>query len=170
MSGTGTPPPRKRDKVRRFFGRSREPSSAILTALQPPQSLSQSTLPAISDNRRRVGQQFLQRALERLDPEVQETIRKLNCHDEDITSTIARALAAANNRKRICEAKRWKWTIRGHEVFLQDVADKTIFWLDRFKAAGDIAVNADPIHAGLPWAGLRVILEVRCWYNLDEQC
>ena len=44
---------------------------------------------------------------------------------------------------------------------LGDEADKVLLWLDRFKSVGDIAVNADPIHAGLPWAGIRLLLEVR---------
>lgn len=42
---------------------------------------------------------------------------------------------------------------------LWDEADKVMLWLDRFKQVGDIAVNADPIHAGLPWAGIRLLLE-----------
>lgn len=33
-------------------------------------------------------------------------------------------------------------------------------WLDRLKQVGDIASNADPVHVGLPWAGIRVLLEV----------
>ena len=160
MSGPKTPPARKRDLVRRFLKPSREPSPATPTAQTPSQSFSQSTVIATYDNQLQSGHQFLQRALERLDPEVQETIRKLNCDNGSITSTIARVLVAANDQKRTCEAKRWKWRIRGHEVDLQAVADKTILWLERFKAVGDIAVNADPIHAGLPWAGLRLILEV----------
>jgi hypothetical protein len=47
-----------------------------------------------------------------------------------------------------------------HTFKLQDEADKVILWLDRFKQVGDIAVNADQIHAGLPWAGIRLLLEV----------
>lgn len=50
--------------------------------------------------------------------------------------------------------------IRGRPVILREEADKVIVWLDRFKAVGDIAMNADPIHAGLPWAGIRLLLEV----------
>ena len=161
MSGTGTLPSRKWDKWRRLFKPSREPS-LVTPAVQPPsQGLSQTALPANSCNQQQPGEQFLARALERLDPEIQATIRELNCHEGDVTSAIAQALAAASDQKRVCEGKRWRWKVRGHEVFLQDVADKTIFWLDRFKAAGNIAVNADPIHAGLLWAGFRVILEVR---------
>jgi hypothetical protein len=33
-------------------------------------------------------------------------------------------------------------------------------WLDRFKQVGDVASNADPVHVGLPWAGIRVLLDV----------
>jgi hypothetical protein len=46
-------------------------------------------------------------------------------------------------------------------VTLQDEVDKVISFLDRIKDVGDLAVNADPIHAGLPWAGIRLLLEVR---------
>lgn len=44
---------------------------------------------------------------------------------------------------------------------LREEADKVLLWLDRLKQVGDITVNADPIHAGLPWAGIRLLLEVR---------
>ncbi len=33
-------------------------------------------------------------------------------------------------------------------------------WLDKFKQVGDVAVNFDPQHAALPWAGIRLLLEV----------
>lgn len=33
-------------------------------------------------------------------------------------------------------------------------------WLDRFKQVGDVGSNADPVHIGLPWAGIRFLLEV----------
>ena len=49
---------------------------------------------------------------------------------------------------------------RGRVGSLGDEADKVITFLDRFKNVGDIAVDADPIHAGLPWAGVRLMLEV----------
>lgn len=161
MSGT-TPQLRKRDVVRRLcrrlFGRSREPSSSITTT----QTASQAAPQASSHNQQQLGERFFHKALEILAPEVQAKIREFG-HD-DITSAIDSALAAADEKRRICEAKRWTWLIHGRQVRLQDLVDKTIFWLDRFKAAGDVAVNADPIHAGLPWAGVRLILEVRRHY------
>jgi hypothetical protein len=44
---------------------------------------------------------------------------------------------------------------------LFEQADKVVRLLDRFKAVGDIVANVDPVHVGLPWAGVRAILEVR---------
>jgi hypothetical protein len=38
--------------------------------------------------------------------------------------------------------------------------DKVMRLLDKFKAMGDVVANIDPIHVGLPWVGIRAILEV----------
>jgi hypothetical protein len=70
-------------------------------------------------------------------------------------------LTAVQEKKKKCEEERWRFTFKGHEYILCDVADKVYTWLDRFKQIGDIAVNVDPLHAGLPWAGIRVLLQVR---------
>jgi hypothetical protein len=38
--------------------------------------------------------------------------------------------------------------------------DKSVQVLAHFLAAGDVAVSFDPVHAALPWAGMRVVLVV----------
>jgi hypothetical protein len=38
--------------------------------------------------------------------------------------------------------------------------DKIITWIDKFIRIGDCAVQYDPIHAALPWAGVRALLQV----------
>jgi len=43
---------------------------------------------------------------------------------------------------------------------LRDKADKVMLWLDRFKSAGDEVANVAPLHVGLLWAGVRMLLEV----------
>lgn len=78
----------------------------------------------------------------------------------DIYSTVDQALKSVRDKRQTCLDKRWKWTIGGQEIVLRDEADKLVGWLNRFKSVGDIASNADPIHAGLPWAGIRLLLEV----------
>jgi hypothetical protein len=37
---------------------------------------------------------------------------------------------------------------------------KLLSWMDKFKEIGDIIVQFDPVHAGLPWAGFRFLLKV----------
>jgi len=70
-------------------------------------------------------------------------------------------LKAVQEKKRKCEEGRWKFTFNGHELVLRDLADRVCAWLDRFKQIGDIVANVDPLHAGLPWAGIRLLLQVR---------
>jgi hypothetical protein len=45
-------------------------------------------------------------------------------------------------------------------IIIRDQLEKVVVWLEKFKAIGDIAVNFDPIHAALPWAGVRFLLLV----------
>lgn len=59
-----------------------------------------------------------------------------------------------------CERKSYTFHFRGKEIILRDVAAKIVLWLDKFKSIGDVAVNFDPVHASLPWAGVRFLLEV----------
>ncbi|KAF5591597.1 het-E-1 heterokaryon incompatibility protein [Fusarium subglutinans] len=37
--------------------------------------------------------------------------------------------------------------------------DKVIHWLDKFKGIGDVVSSFDPVHAALPWAAFRFVLE-----------
>ena len=54
----------------------------------------------------------------------------------------------------------WKVKFRGEEVVLRDVGMKILRWVDTFKRIGDIIAQYDPLHAALPWAGFRFLLQV----------
>lgn len=77
---------------------------------------------------------------------------------------------AAVEKQTECEDQRWKFDFNGRQLNLRDVAEKIIVWIDKFKEIGDIAVNFDPVHASLPWAGIRFLLEVRLMITLEENC
>lgn len=47
----------------------------------------------------------------------------------------------------------------GEEVVVRHVLERYIKWLDCFKAVGDSAVQYDPVHAALPWAAVRFVLQ-----------
>lgn len=69
-------------------------------------------------------------------------------------------MEAAKSKRQTCLDKRWSINIGGRDVVLREKADKVVHWLDRFKPVGDVVANVDPIHVGLPWAGIRLLLEV----------
>jgi len=69
-------------------------------------------------------------------------------------------IAVVEKKREECEENRWKFNINGRQIILRDVAQKVIIWLNKFKEIGDVAVNFDPVHAALPWAGVRFLLEV----------
>ena len=75
---------------------------------------------------------------------------------------------AAVKKRTDCEDQRWKFDFNGRQIILRDVAEKIVVWIDKFKQIGDIAVNFDPVHASLPWAGVRFLLEVGLNMNLKE--
>lgn len=57
--------------------------------------------------------------------------------------------------------EKWRYTRRSEEtVILWDLFDKVVNWIDIFKQIGDVAVQNDPVHAALPLAGVRFILQV----------
>ena len=43
---------------------------------------------------------------------------------------------------------------------LRDVCEKTVKWIRLFVQVGDAAVQYDPTHAALPWAGVRFLLQI----------
>ena len=54
-------------------------------------------------------------------------------------------------------------------MILRDVFDKIVRWIDMFKQVGDIAVQYDPAHASLSWAGIRLVLQVRSMTLFKEE-
>jgi len=55
-------------------------------------------------------------------------------------------------------ASQWKLKWGGKEVNVREKAERLVGWITRFKEVVDIAVQYDPVHAALPWAGVRLIL------------
>ncbi|KAL5355017.1 hypothetical protein BJX96DRAFT_170269 [Aspergillus floccosus] len=48
----------------------------------------------------------------------------------------------------------------GQRVIVKDLFAKVAKWVDHFKQVVDVAVQYDPGHAALPWAGVRFLLEI----------
>lgn len=70
-------------------------------------------------------------------------------------------LVLAKGSEKKCIEKRWRYTRRsGETVILRDLFGKIVKWIDIFKQIGDNAVQYDPVHAALPWAAVRFLLQV----------
>lgn len=105
-------------------------------------------------------------ALEKLSSEDKETMLCIGLNSK---LDILQHLKTTARKKQIeCEDQRWKFELNGRSIIIRDVLEKIIVWIDKFKQIGDIAVNFDPVHASLPWAGVRFLLEVGSITTLNE--
>ncbi|KAI5804246.1 hypothetical protein DFH27DRAFT_524663 [Peziza echinospora] len=78
----------------------------------------------------------------------------------DRNAILQDVLCIAEAKRQECLKKRWKlWSRKGEPLFVRDVLEKIVGWIDIFKAVGDTAAQYDPTHASLPWAGIRFLLQ-----------
>ncbi|KIX03848.1 uncharacterized protein Z518_07401 [Rhinocladiella mackenziei CBS 650.93] len=144
-------------------------STQILASSSPPSarplatnSSNASTVPSSSQQAtpNPSSHNILDVALKRLSDNDRETLRKhIPPTLSDIDLALEQAVAAAKEKQRWCLEDRWRITLAGQEFILKEKADKIVRWLNRFKDVGNVAAAADPIHTGLPWAGIRLLLE-----------
>ncbi|GKU08491.1 hypothetical protein FLAG1_11389 [Fusarium langsethiae] len=61
-------------------------------------------------------------------------------------------------KQKAWEEKAWKITFRGRRIVLRDVLAKIASWLGSFKTIGDLVSQIDPVHAGIPWSAIKLVL------------
>jgi len=70
-------------------------------------------------------------------------------------------IQVARQRQKECVDKLWSFKRHsGEVVFLRDIMENITTWIHRFKEVVDVAVQYDSVHAALPWAGIRFLLQV----------
>lgn len=74
-----------------------------------------------------------------------------------VSDTPVLLLEEVKQKRELFESRRWNVSLNGYTFRLSDIANKVMTWLEKLKAIGDIAVNADQIHSRLPWAGIRML-------------
>lgn len=71
------------------------------------------------------------------------------------------ALDLVNQQVKVVKDKRLVVrTPKGGVIIVRDVLEKVAHWIKRFLQVGDVIVNYDPGHTALPWAAVRLILQV----------
>ncbi|KAF8415382.1 hypothetical protein EV426DRAFT_515956, partial [Tirmania nivea] len=94
-------------------------------------------------------------------PKISEEDRKVL--KESISSDSDSILRAVTTTLREIDKRRWvnysyTWNGRTYKIF--GLLNNVTTWVDRFKSIGDIIVQFDPIHSALPWAAVRMLLQV----------
>ncbi|KAN0072796.1 hypothetical protein V8E54_008910 [Elaphomyces granulatus] len=85
----------------------------------------------------------------------------INFHRSEKRAILQDVVNLAADKKEQCLRKRW--TIKkqnGDTLILRDLFEKIVVWVQKFKEVGDAAVQYDPAHASLPWAGVRLVLQI----------
>ncbi|KAK2038169.1 hypothetical protein LZ31DRAFT_132749 [Colletotrichum somersetense] len=112
---------------------------------------------AVAQTLRRSGDDFWAAAIGSLGDDVRSEI---NFTQGSKQTSVDELLAATAKAKDSLDAKSWSFTRNGKKVIVRDVLTKVAKWVHHFKEVGDIAVQYDPGHAALPWAGVRLLLNV----------
>ena len=80
--------------------------------------------------------------------------QQLNKRDflQDLTRVI-------EDKRQNCVDREWKLNRSGGTVSARELFGKMVAWVNKFKQVGDIAIQYDPLHAALPWAAVRLVLQ-----------
>jgi hypothetical protein len=63
-------------------------------------------------------------------------------------------------KQRMSQERAWNITFGGRRIVLRDVAAKITTWLTSFKDIGDLISQADPVHIGIPWSAIKIVLSI----------
>ncbi|KAJ5611907.1 ankyrin repeat-containing domain protein [Penicillium herquei] len=79
----------------------------------------------------------------------------------DTTRILDEILSALEKQRDRCKRDKWKTIgIGGKELVIRDICSKIAAHVKKFTEVVDIAVQYDPVHAALPWAGVRFLLQL----------
>lgn len=101
-------------------------------------------------------------ALDRLRESKPDVYRKLDSAIQDGTSTSGslqeRIGAVLTDHIEVITERQWRIKWGARNVPIRDLLESVTKALDTVKGVGSAAAALDPIHAGLPWAGVCVLL------------
>ena len=101
------------------------------------------------------------KAYNELSVEYQQDLKRVGNTDSDKPEkleTLKQLLEHAMEAKKENIANQWKLKWGGKEINVREKMERLVGWITKFKEVVDIAVQYDPVHAALPWAGIRFIL------------
>ena len=88
-------------------------------------------------------------------------------YDADVTAS--REWRLCSEVLKMAESKRSELAYSGEKPLVRQMRhayEEIITWTHKFVTLGDVISQVDPVHIGLPWAGIRAFLIVRTWLPL----
>ncbi|KAJ8119211.1 hypothetical protein ONZ43_g3796 [Nemania bipapillata] len=113
----------------------------------------------LSDTLASWGKSRWEQALQGLKKEDQEQFDRIRDASDKYCVVLDEVFIAVNKRKEECLKERWRLKISGRDIFIRNVLEKLCGWVKKLIAIGDIVIQYDPIHAALPWAAVRFIMQ-----------
>ncbi|KAJ0363535.1 hypothetical protein COL26b_012925 [Colletotrichum chrysophilum] len=105
------------------------------------------------------------KAYERLPGDVRKWLSSLDAAGAQPGQTDAQfidgLIRQAQEKELELEKNRHKFSLKAgkHRLELRPLFNSMIKWLDKVKGIGDIVSSFDPVHAALPWAAFRLVLQ-----------
>ena len=98
-------------------------------------------------------------------PEIIEAYERILANTADVKPDVPlheRMRAVIDTKIRVMTSRHWKLRIpfRKDQVLVTQILDKVVGVVLRFKSAGSVAANADPVHVGIPFAAICLLLPV----------
>ena len=91
----------------------------------------------------------------------QDDLKNIDFDGSDKLDILSDLFQVTEQSRQECIKKKWRYKRKsGETIIFVDLFGKIFKGIDLFKQVGDIAVQYDPIHAALPWAGVRFLLQV----------
>ncbi|GJP92388.1 hypothetical protein AlacWU_05287 [Aspergillus niger] len=101
------------------------------------------------------------RALSALPDKDQRMFRTSGTASAPVSQTLADIIAAIETQRDRCKRHKWSTiSIGGKELIIRDVCAKIVACVNKFASVVDVVVSYDPVHAALPWAGVRFVLQL----------
>lgn len=88
----------------------------------------------------------------------QDLERLDNTNEPEKLEVLKQLLEDVMEAKRENIARRWKFKWGKKEINVREKAERLVGWIEKFKEVVNTSVQYDPVHAALPWAGIKFIL------------
>ncbi|OJJ72655.1 hypothetical protein ASPBRDRAFT_548678 [Aspergillus brasiliensis CBS 101740] len=101
------------------------------------------------------------RALSALPDKDQRMFRTSCTASPPVPQTLVDIITAIEMQRDRCKRHRWSTiSIGGKQLIIRDVCAKIVACVNTFASVVDVVVSYDPVHAALPWAGVRFVLQL----------